>query len=178
MMHARVFEMCDQVPWHTHFTRILALIKKHIHSINIPDCVYISESTNSLSEYAIPSMHALACPYTQMCVCLTHKTPQAHCIHTISPRTSSAFSAASGYAFSSTDTTPSPASLLVALCRGSWPYCARADSRQCQNTTHAVSKHGNQKSRVLLPAAPRSICNVYLVLIACAACVRIVCVWK
>ena len=74
--------------------------------------------------------------------------------YTAPPRTVSATCAASRCAPSSAATTSSPALLIAAQCKGSCPSaCARADSRQCQHTTHPVSQKYTQKAKCsyLLP---------------------------
>ena len=72
--------------------------------------------------------------------------PQANMAHTAIHRTLSVTFAASECACSSAATTSGRTSFLTAKCRGSLSSCARADSRQCQHTTHAVSQQRGKKA--------------------------------
>ena len=115
---------------HTLDSYVYACTSTHPHPIN-PMCVHMR---------VYKSTHALTRSLSHTHI---HRPTASHAAPS---RTSSGACAASGCASSSAFTISSPAPVLSAKCRGMLPFCARADSRQRQHTTHAASQQGGQKA--------------------------------
>ena len=153
-IHAQMYRRI--LPCTTH-SFLYTHISTHTHPIH-PMCVHIG---------VYPSTHALIRSLSHTHI---HRPSVSH---PAPPHTLSATCAASGCASSSAATTSSPAPYSTAKCRGSLPLCARADSRQCQHTTHPASQQHSHKTvcsclLLLCEAAMRP-----LLLVMCAVCVRV-----
>jgi len=128
MFACRRVSTCTHVHTQIHSSIHTSLVFVHTHQHNP------TSHTPDVCAYRSVPIHACT-PLLP----LSHTHPQAHCLPSAPPHTLAATCAASGCASSSTTTTWSPVPLIAAQCRGSFPSaCARADSRQCQHTTHAA----------------------------------------